>query len=225
MVIDERWKNDQRSLPKRAPGDKHIGSGSVCWNSRAAPWICTPNQCALQGRQPVCCFWQLGPTDMPQWPRDWYTQCDKKVLRLIFVWQNAWHDLQSTTGKKVVGCLTNEEKKQQCRCSHREVITVRVRNIYDDCYGNEYWTTKCDQVLLESRQNWYGNVRITTKGVRRRVCITCNHVPMVWQVLRRLWRRTWRWMSRVSVHQLGRWQHCRCARYAAVRSLGWRFAC
>ncbi len=28
------------------------------------------------------------------------TQCDKKVLRLIFVWRNAWRDLQSTTGKK-----------------------------------------------------------------------------------------------------------------------------
>ncbi len=28
------------------------------------------------------------------------TQCDKKVLRLIFVWRNAWRDLWSTTGKK-----------------------------------------------------------------------------------------------------------------------------
>ncbi len=26
------------------------------------------------------------------------------------------------------------EKNQQCRCSHCEVITVRVQSIYDDCH-------------------------------------------------------------------------------------------
>ncbi len=120
--------------------------------------------------------------------------------------------------KKVVGCLTNAEKKKQCRCSHCEVITVRVGSIYDDCHGNEYLTTKCDQVLLESRQNWYGNVQITTKGVWKSVCITCDHIPMVRQVLRRSWRCTQQQTGGASLHQPDRQQHRSCAHCAAAWS-------
>ncbi len=107
--------------------------------------------------------------------------------------------------KKVKGCLTNEGKKQQCRGSHREVITVCARSIYNDCHGNEYWTTKGDQVLLESTQ-------ITTKGVRR-----SDHVPMVRQVLRWSWRYTRRRMGRASPHQPDG-QHYSCERCTAARS-------
>ncbi len=120
--------------------------------------------------------------------------------------------------KKVVECLTNKEKNQQCRGSHCEVITVCTRSIYDDCHENEYWTTKYDQVLLESRENRYGNIRITMKSGRRRVCIVCNHIPMIWQVSRRSWRRTRRQMGGASLHQPDRQQHSSCVRCAAARS-------